>query len=84
MVVTRTNTVNGLRYSEDPTILAWEVMGLQTHFVCVCTYNISLLSARLIPSVQLSNHLPPQTGNELNAPTEWTRAVAAFIKVGKR
>ncbi len=25
LVVTRVNTINGLRYSEDPTILAWEV-----------------------------------------------------------
>lgn len=27
MVVTRVNTENGIRYSEDPTILAWEVRG---------------------------------------------------------
>lgn len=25
MVVTRVNTVTGVRYSEDPTVLAWEV-----------------------------------------------------------
>jgi len=43
-LLTRTNTVTGLQYRDDPAILAWE------------------------------------TGNELDAPTEWTADIAAFLK----
>lgn len=71
MVVTRVNTENGIRYSEDPTILAWEVRGHAG--VCACVHGL----------IVIMNHdtTIDQTGNELNPPTEWTRAVAAFIKV---
>ena len=76
MVVTHSNTVNGLRYSEDPTILAWEVR----------TYLFIHKIPPSLPTDSPSTHASTtytQTGNELNAPTEWTRVVAAFIKVGQ-
>jgi len=43
-LLTRTNTVTGIPYRDDPAVLAWE------------------------------------TGNELDAPSEWTADIAAFIK----
>lgn len=73
-VITRVNSYTGVKYSNDPTILAWET---GAHFSFPAPHRVKLIAG-------LDRHV----GNELGAyklsegapPLAWTKNIATYIK----